>query len=410
MDDTPRQGLNLNLPVRQAVVALDEAMGRIPMNADELRARRQTVESVLRALQARGVDGEALVRYGMAPRIAITLLAQVLFLQPDEATPLDLRRWREVLRFSEEAAEAFRNPADDRTLEEMTSVVGRLQRSFTAWIENAPMIDLLLLAPPTSEDLDAYELLPSSSGLVVDAYTWLWQRSVVNELDRWSTESLVNEFRWQEGEVGALFSDELLDGPRPDKGLLAMEVARRLTRPVTATDEAAERLFWQLQDQASEHLSHRRYTEATALFDFFHRLHPDHPRAINNLGFCWLPVDPATALHHLRAAERKGYRPRAINVYNQACALVALDRPSEAFDRLEYYWQHERSEDGPLPDSVLWHYEDGEWTLEHIPLPLQSLCVLGEHIATALGRADRTARWSERGEVGSAERDASSAA
>lgn len=311
MGDTPKHGVDLRLSVRHAVVALDEAMGRIPRSADDLDARRLTAESVLRALQTRGLDGEALIRYGMASRIAITLLAQVLFLLPeDEATPLDLIRWREVLRFSDELAGRFRqDKPDERTLEDINVMVGRLLRSLTAWIENAPMGDLLVLAPPRIEDLDGYELLPLNSGLVTDAYTWLWQRSVVNELDRWATGSLVNEFRWQDGEVGALFADDLLDGPRPHKNLLAVEVARRLTRPSTAIDEATERLFWQLQDQASEHLAHRRYTEAVALFEFFHRLHPDHQRAINNLGFCRLPLDPAMGLHHLRAAERKGYRP-----------------------------------------------------------------------------------------------------
>lgn len=398
MGDIPRQGRNLGVPVWQAVAALDEVMGRIPRSEAELQARRSTIESSLRGFQARGIDGEALIRYGFAPRIAITVLAQVLFLRlEDVATTVDLRAWRAALNIGEGLVDGFQdNEPNARALEELTSAVVRVQHALTAWIENASMADLLLLAPPSTDDLDGWALLPSASGPVAEAYTWLWQRSVVHELDRWTTASLIAEFRWQDNEIGASFSDEILVGPRPEKSLLAIEVARRLTRPEAVADEGTERLFWQLQDQASEHLQHQRYTEAIALFEFFHRLHPDHHQALNNLGFCQFPVDPELALHTLRAAERKGYRPLAINVYNQACALLALERLPEAFDRLEYYWQHERADDSALPDGVLWARSRGGWVLEHSAVPLTALCMLGEQIAVTLDRPERAARWVER--------------
>src|SRR5690606_35111907 len=141
----------------------------------------------------------------------------------------------------------------------------------------------------------------------------------------------------------------MMDERRVDVNEINAEIARRTTnnasggmgRPAVALQTPGGRLSVNLTRQESlaakvdpharAYLRERRVREAAALFEFVTKEEPKDAAALNNLGFCQIPDNPEVALHNLEKAARLGYRPQAINVYNQICCLMALGRFRAAF-------------------------------------------------------------------------------
>lgn len=308
--------------------------------------------------------------------------------EPAELT--DLSRWRQVLHVPRRDIQH----ATDEEEEAIVQAMARIPHALTVWVQNAPFHELLSLVPPTDAEFEAYLLATPPSEETVSAYIWLWQRSVVDGLERWTTASLHLEYLWQNGRRVALFPDEVLAAEGPSSVLLNEQIALRAVEPRQQSDEGAERLFWQLQEQAVDFLMKGKFTEAAALFEFHHRLHPEDARSINNLGFCRLPVDPESALHHLQVAESSGYPSIAMNVYNQCCCLHSLNRSGEALDRAEAYWQRQRE---PVDaDGYIWTSTDEGWVLRAEANPEVALAELAAMIAIELGLLSRANKWIER--------------
>jgi hypothetical protein len=179
--------------------------------------------------------------------------------------------------------------------------------------------------------------------------------------------------------------------------MLNEEIAYRAVCGEPAMSNEAEALFWALQDTAVDFLGKHRYEEAAALFEFHWRQYPEDTRAINNLGFCKVPSDPAEALILLQRADAAGFEHKLINVYNQCCCFVALNRSGEALDRAEAYWQRERDPDG-IQSGYIWKEGKKGWSLSSHNGIEVALAELAAQIAADIGRTERATRWSERAE------------
>lgn len=307
-------------------------------------------------------------------------------------SPIDSQGWARALGLSplsgaEELEGNFRNVSLEYGSRNAESAL-------RAWVTHANLREVLGIIAPTREQVEECLLLPAPADDVRAPYEWLCQRSIVDALDRWSTEALHLEYNWQNGDAVELFSSAALAGLRPDRGLLNAEIAARAVNPPPVEGEITESLFWQLQDAAVDFLRKGRYTEAAALFEFHRRDNPHDVRSINNLGFCKLPVDPAGALHLLRQAESSGYAPIAMNIYNQCCCLKALNREGEALDKAEWYWQRQREE--PDWGGYLWVKNEDSWVLKAGQSPFQAIIALAIELARSLGLEDRAERWAER--------------
>lgn len=276
--------------------------------------------------------------------------------------------------------------------------------SVGSWVIYAPLDDILLFVPPTTEALNEYVLESHERTEFSLPYLWLNLRSTQDDLERWPTEVLHLEFRWRNDLQPSPFPDQALDYEGPDTAMLNEQIAFRAASDVGASSAEDDELFWQLQDTAVSFLKRDRHKEAAALFEFHSRLHPDDPRTLNNLGFCKLPMDASASLDLLKRAESAGYSPLLINVYNQCCCLVRLNRLPEALDRGEYFWQRELDPDD-VRSGYIWVEHAGEWALISNAAVDLALAQLMAQIAVVLGRADRAARWESRAETIRAEPD-----
>lgn len=225
---------------------------------------------------------------------------------------------------------------------------------------------------PTREQLHEYQLVDRKYFDNGEHYVWLCYRAVEEDLTRWPDSALFLEYRWRNELEPSHFPEHVLTEEGPDSNLLNEQIAFRAATEkmtnISKADESAE-LLWQLQDTAVSFLGKSRAREAAALFEFHTKRYPGDARGLNNWGFCKIPLDPGSALALLQQAEHLGFDDKLVNVYNQICCLVRLNRIGEALDRAESYWQRELEDDlGGFqhPGGWVWIASEGElWAVSN---------------------------------------------
>ncbi|MFF7291119.1 hypothetical protein ACFY9N_01165 [Microbacterium sp. NPDC008134] len=387
MDNQLRLGDADGSDARVLIVALDRALATVPLSTVDVDTRAGIVRSIIRRLADLGLDGESLIRYGMAPRAALPLLVKLVGSAEDKA--VDLASWRSVLSIPAAALDADPDLATDALI---TSV-----HRIDSWVIAAPLSEVLNFTAPSATSLSRYVIDNQSRTTISLPYIWLWLRCTQDDLTRWPTEALHLEYRWQNDLEEAPFPAAVLEHDGPNSTVLNEQIAYRASTS-SASDEGEDSLFWQLQDTAVSFLSRERYDEASALFEFHSKHHPKDARSLNNLGFCKLPIDPATSLDLLERAESAGYSPLLINVYNQCCCLIRLNRLAEALDRAEFFWQRESDPD-QIRGGYIWVEQEAGWDLVAHDLIDEALARLMADAARALGRSDRADRWESRAEA-----------
>lgn len=381
------------LGVRELIGILDAALSGVPQTTQDSVHRFSLVQSLRNSLGRFGIDGESLVRYGMAPRAAAAIYRALFSPNDDDLTQIiDTARWRELLRVPVPSARL--DELDDVELDAMSSSLHRVPFQLQMWVANAKFADIVRFSPPNDKDWSDWSLRSRESEETVAAYEWLWQRNTGEVLDRWSTDTLHLEYKWQHNRKVSLFSPEALSDDGPELPVLNAEIARRAVEPQSQGQHEQDRLLWQLQESAVDFLRKGKFSEAVALFEFHRRRNPQDPKTLNNLGFCSMPLGASRALHWLELAAANNYGEVAINVYNQCCCLVQLNRAAEALDRAENYWQRQRQVDA-MP-GFLWVEKEDKWELNGDSSPEAVLADLAIEAAKALGLPSRVARWEER--------------
>jgi len=369
-------------------MTLDQVLASSPTSPEEAQSRADVVKKLSELLGRVGIDAESLIRYGMPHRAAfVVYLAMITSGSPSPL--LDVRRWRSLLRVQ---IAGLDSDYEGQVLRAPREGVDHVPALLNRWVENARFPDILSWTPPTDEEWAEVLLEPSPSKDVTEPYLWLWQRNAVNDLDRWRTTSLHREYQWHNRHEVGLFSEAALAGDGPATHLLNAAIAQRAVDPQAKPDDDA--MFWALQDAAVRYLQQGKYAEAVTLFEFHRQRFPEDARALNNLGFCTMPISPSQALHWLQKAVHFGYVDTAINVYNQCCCLERLNRAGEALDKAETYWQRQRVP--PVDTGFLWVPDADGWTLEGDGHPEEELAELAIRVSESLGLDERARRWRER--------------
>jgi hypothetical protein len=399
----PSSILDPDFPVRNLVGALDALLVRLPQSLEEASERKRSILLACAGLNEKGLEAESLIRYSMSGHISVSLIAAILIdtiVDGGDTPIIDAVRWREALQIPLKFGTPLEQN-DDGTVpheasQEFFKEFHRIRPILRRWVENASFANVLDLAPPTQDELAAFGLEADPDTDVVDGYIWILQRSTQpDDPQHWSNASLFAEFRWLEGQGSPPFADSALSERGPIPSALHYEIAKRAANPPEGDPDEFDPLLWQIQDQAQTLLRRGQYAEASALFEFYYRLHPESKQALNNLAFCKLPIDPSSSLHHLKRAEKAGFTPLVINIYNQCCCLMMLSREGEALDRAEHYWQRER--DGEKAAGYLWRQSNnGPLEFYSEPDALLAIAKLAKGLAQELGLTGRVEKWNER--------------
>jgi hypothetical protein len=181
----------------------------------------------------------------------------------------------------------------------------------------APKVDLFLAIPrQASADVD-------------EVGGWIWDRLAVTDLGEWLDSSLHLEWRHRSG-------DELPVPPNvwrervTDPGMVAGLVMDRLGNRAVRRERKGGLDPNEFVEKAVELLKENRVQEAANIFEGLLELRPADGTALNNLGFCLLPIDPVRGLELLQRASL--FRPSSplINSANRVMALSVVGRTDSA--------------------------------------------------------------------------------
>lgn len=378
--------------LQRHIKRLGEALSRPPATDEERRGRVLEINLLMSEIDSHGIDGTALVRYGMSDLVWLPVMI-LLIATPESARSaadraIDFDGWLAALGLAKLPTATVGEDLDN---ESIVDVSGRAVRRLPRWVELAPIDDLIALTPPS---LSALEEVPAGvpSEDVTEIYRWLWERSGRVSYEQWSAASLRLEFQWREGTWVPPFPARSLRVNRTTDSNLHREIAVRFVASPLEPQESD--LLWRLQEQAIQFLAQARWAEAAALFEFYLQRAPDNCIARNNLGFCLLPQDAEVALTHLEGVGTAADINRTMLAHNICTALALSGRHPEALDRAEYHWQ--RGDAGDRSGAYLWKIEPNGPEIYNAPDLRLALAELGLSLARQVGTAGREKRWAER--------------
>ncbi|MBN9375635.1 MAG: hypothetical protein J0I40_09640 [Cellulomonas sp.] len=360
-------------------------------------ARTAFVRTIGLALDRRGLDGDSLIRHGLADlfqapilgSVAVSLLseAQVPGLDRLEVDPdLNVQGWRDAMK--------LQGPRVNFS-EAMSHALYLTQ----GWVTFAPLETLVRMQPVASEELDQWaRSVDESSRAAAATYRWAVLRLVEPNLENWDSTSLRKEYRHTVMAVDAELPASLIAEASLDKDELAHAVARKsLTE-----DEVRVQAGWNdvreaVVKQAKMLLRQGRCAEAAALFEFLLGQAPADSWLRNNFAFCLITTRPGDAYVFLRDAQRLSYKPISLLLYNRACCAGTETQKREVLFDANRHWL-EDLESVPVPAFIWRRPANAPYdfqTAETLDVRAD-LGIIAASLATELGEMDRADIWQKR--------------
>ncbi len=350
--------------------------------------KRKNLLVLTSAISTAGIDGEALVRYGLVNETALPLAIALAFDAIDGLSPQG-REWADALGLG--AALALPNNRSGSFVDMIGPLITNSVPAVRRWVYNAPFADIASLAPP-SADVQRHILESSDPpSEMCEQYRWIADRMTAQSSEHWATGSLESEYRWRRGHAPANLPCSVLIEIDITTEEIATELAdRRLLRDHPR--HSMPGLSRHADEQAKAFLHDHRYAEAAAIFEFMgEREMLPRRECLNNRGFCFIPVDPERALHLLQRAAASGYTPASVNCYNQMCCKLAAGDAPGVRALSENYWSEQFEED-PV-GAALWSPTDSGWVLDKAADAREAIASLALAIARKEGWPDRVRRW-----------------
>lgn len=354
-----------------------------------------SVREITRELDTHGVDGLSLIRFGMAqaftgPVLGSLILALVLepfgAAPPEAAWAIDVAGWCTALGVSTTA----------RTTEELYELLRHARKLIEGWATFAPIDALTRLVPAPSEELTTWAArVDPTTREAAKQYQWFVERTLDPDLTRWSTSSLKFEYRYSVQGKAPLAPRAFLATVDVDPDQLAHALATRVLQEETRHEQLHRaELNLAIVRQAKMLLTQGRHTEAAALFEFLITRDLGDPALRNNLGFCLVTTNPLDATEHLRAAQRMGFEPKSLLLYNRACCATTEAVKREVLFEANRHWLAEL-ESAPV-GAFVWRRVDGELVPTETPDVRVDLARIAVDLALELGEFDRASGWENR--------------
>lgn len=363
------------------------AAGRLLRDPADASRNAKNILAMTAALTHSGIDGEALVRFGLTKELTIPFALELATSPSDESRLIE---WREALGLGP----VYTDRTDAQAYAAaVTHAINKALPTLTRWAYHAPFHDIVSLVPPSAEVFKRIAEGPEPATDVCEQYRWIVDRLSGLVLRNWAQASLESEYDWRRGRRPANIPDSALIEINYTAEDLAVQIAdNRLEKRVNDWDPLIE----QVNNKACAFLREQRYSDAAALFEFIGgHANLRASDCMNNRGFCWIPTEPERAMYYLERAASRGYQPAAVNVYNQMCCKVALKDYPGLRALSENYWS-ELFEPRPVP-AWLWVRDgDDSWSLQYTPDARELIAVLALERAETEGWPDRVARWEMR--------------
>lgn len=295
-----------------------------PTDQDSATERRSRIDNLIASAGQRGLDRVMHVEPWLRQVVASAVFAHVIASeQADAEVGFELARGWSTLAGKYLIAE----DADEAAGEALGALVG----SIYTWAMSVDADDLLNWTPAEQDPSDSPTDLPNLH--IDDEAAWLIERFTATYLDQWSTPALRMEWLYLHGQIAGPCSSNDMRSREVEETALAKELADRFAADTAAGPGLAMRLV----EPAIRFIGEGRRTEAAALFEAAAFHEPRSFRALNNLGFCLLPDDPARALHFFDRAIATGDADVEVAQVNHVLALAVLGRHTSAIDSAEAF-------------------------------------------------------------------------
>jgi hypothetical protein len=335
--------------------------------------------SALGALGCRGLDSENLIRRGVGKTIKLAVAATVgkSLERSDgpESSWEHLDQWRAV----------FEEGPDEQSPHGgyiWAALYGSLASRLDAWIESAPIEDVLLWRPPQAQ------IALSETGMTdAEAEPWQWivERFTKTYLGDWSLAALKREYSFVQGAWIPDFPTMLL----AERSETSEKVAAALAdRAIVSDDEIDPSTMRAFVDQAVVLLADGQRTAAAAIFEAARAIKPADMDAQNNYAFCILPDRPDQARTLLKDLLDRGAPSPPVTWCNLALAESLLEHTDTALEACKHAYE---AEDGGYRVH-LWQRRDDDWVVEYVS-PRSWAIRFGAQIEASTGA---TGPWAER--------------
>ena len=338
--------------------------------------------------------------------VVVSLVAPALVnlvapdVDPETAPDGNLSEWGMLLKLGGAARLEAPPSTEDGSLfadefrVKFDEVVSRAERLVATWISTATVDDIIRLTPPNDLVIEpAGPGPPQLDPRVRDQYLWFRDRFSGLPISSWTPRSVELEYSWVKNRIVAPFSVGVMSEVSFDRTELSAAIADRVVG-AASTWTSWSSLREQVYFHAKRLLRSGRNTEAAALFEFFANQDGAEVDSLNDRGFCLIPDDPNETLHYLELAAKRGYRPAAVNIFNQVCCHMALGNYRSALGIADFYWRESFKEH--LVPASLWNRSNQTWTIEDSIDARISLAKLAQQVAELAEDQGRADTWSRR--------------
>ncbi|MGP9033692.1 hypothetical protein ACT17S_11540 [Glutamicibacter mysorens] len=346
------------MPAGAIIRDLAEVLKSPPFTSFDCSVRELRIKDLVERLYSTNVDPSALLKYGMRHLAAQAIIAACISAIVNgrgitESVPEQLEAWLQLLDLSSISQEQL----EESDLEPLLVAMNKLD----LWFLNAPTSNLVSMAVPTVTKFEDALRIPRTKEPLDHEYRWLYDRLGEDDIENWSMASIYSEFDWIIHRARSPWPDSIMNSVEHDSNTLARLIALDAIHSNSDTTDFAQlQLLSAITTKATHFISQSRFKEAAALFEFFENQHPGHAQALNNRGFCLMPIDQETSLFLLSKAKQRHYEPLAVNTCNTCVLYFESGQFEKLIDTAEYYWNNEK-EDSPIP-GILWDITSKGWS------------------------------------------------
>lgn len=411
-----------------------------PALAPDPLEREYEIRASFDELARRGVDVEAIVRYGLQDQIVlgIAMLATLpeFGIKMDGELPHVGKEWHELMLASyavdkrrhvdrmidyDALMRRMRNVAasldvlpplnapgtasstersgDDAILITY-ALAGRFITRLISWVQTADINEVLTWQAPEARRFVNEPVQIGPSPAAVEHGRWLFDRFSKTYLADWDESSLRHEWRYLLARCPGAAPAEVMRERQTRAEEVSACLADLSSTPTTSppgvpSDTADTVALYKFVHLAAKSLNEGRRQEAIALYRGLAQLRPDDPDITNNYGFCLLVDDPESATQWLeRAAALREGRIDSTNVANRVYAAVLLGDHERAVELAEGLY--EASQTATFQHAYLWVAgTDGPELGEEVD-PVHYVAKLAVTAAEALDRSDLVKLWQDR--------------
>jgi hypothetical protein len=316
--------------------------------------RSYDISAVREQLGLRGVDVDALIRYGIGYRLPLYITTFILLPMLEGDDRFKVVAEGEALEDLPQPSAEWIDFFESSYLEDISGSAGRNDKldyalhgfmdRIRSWLEVSSTDDIIAWKAPTGSDLTP---VPRGQDQrpVCETARWLIDRFTIAYVSEWALSSLRLEWRYLKVRLPAPISSTAMAERKVDANAIAIELSDKVTDSVEV-QRAKTNSFVPV---AATHLRNGNRDLAIAIFEALVAVSPQDAEAHNNLGFCLLPDSPLTALSELEQADKLS-GGTITTLANRVLALHLMGRDKDALALA----RSETAENLPSEHGVMW--------------------------------------------------------